>query len=131
MGSEFAYEDLGSQEVEKYGYTWLRDEAYNGRDCWVTERVPKDKRSGYSKQRVWTDKQYQQAVKIDFYDRKGELLKTFTLSAFKQFGKYWRPGVIEAKNHQTRKQSTLTWTARQFGVSPKAARFTKDQLTDW
>ena len=131
MGSEFAYEDLGSQEVEKYGYTWVQDETYNGRDCWVTERVPKDKRSGYSKQRVWTDKAYQQAVKIDFYDRKGELLKTFTLSGFEQFGKYWRPGVIEAENHQTRKRSTLTWTARTFGISPEASRFTKDKLTDW
>ena len=46
MGSEFACEDLGGQEVEKYGYTWLRDEEVNGRECWVTERVPKDKRSG-------------------------------------------------------------------------------------
>ena len=26
MGSEFAYEDLGSQEVDKYTYKWLRDE---------------------------------------------------------------------------------------------------------
>lgn len=25
MGSEFAFEDLGSQDVEKYSYRWLRD----------------------------------------------------------------------------------------------------------
>ncbi len=30
MGSEFAYEDLSSQEVEKYSYKFLRDEAING-----------------------------------------------------------------------------------------------------
>ena len=131
MGSEFAYEDLGSQEVEKYSYTWLRDERVDGRECWVMERVPKDSRSGYSKQVVWTDKAYHQAVKIDFYDRKGELLKTFTLSAFEAFGKYWRPGLIAAKNHQTKKQSTLAWTQRSFGIAPDAARFTKDKLEDW
>jgi len=28
MGSEFAYEDIASQEVEKYTYKWLRDEVY-------------------------------------------------------------------------------------------------------
>ena len=50
---------------------------------------------------MWTDHVYRQAVKIDFYDRKGELLKTFTLTGFEQFGKYWRPGLIEAQNHQT------------------------------
>ena len=26
MGSEFAYEDMTSQEIEKYSYRWLRDE---------------------------------------------------------------------------------------------------------
>ena len=30
MGSEFAYEDLSSQEVEKYTYRYLRDEVYEG-----------------------------------------------------------------------------------------------------
>ena len=36
MGSEFAYEDLGSQEVEKYRYRYLRDEPCgDGWQCWV------------------------------------------------------------------------------------------------
>ena len=30
MGSEFAYEDISSQEVEKYTYTYLRDEVIDG-----------------------------------------------------------------------------------------------------
>ena len=30
MGSEFAYEDITSQEVEKYTYKWLRDEPLDG-----------------------------------------------------------------------------------------------------
>ena len=32
MGSEFAYEDIASQEVEKYTYKYLRDESLNGID---------------------------------------------------------------------------------------------------
>jgi hypothetical protein len=43
MGSEFAYEDLSSQEVEKYTYKYLRDETCEGMDCFVIERVPEDK----------------------------------------------------------------------------------------
>jgi hypothetical protein len=35
MGSEFAYEDIANQEVEKYTYKWLRDEIYENRDCFV------------------------------------------------------------------------------------------------
>ena len=56
MGSEFAYEDITSEEVEKYTYKYIRDETYNDMECFVIERYPVDKRSGYSKQLVWIDK---------------------------------------------------------------------------
>ncbi|MGD8515231.1 MAG: outer membrane lipoprotein-sorting protein, partial [Granulosicoccaceae bacterium] len=46
MGSEFAYEDFASQEVEKYTYKYLRDEPCPGNDkgleCFVIERFPVD-----------------------------------------------------------------------------------------
>ena len=53
MGSEFAYEDISSQELEKYTYKYLRNEAYDGMDCFVVEYDPVDRKSGYSKQIVW------------------------------------------------------------------------------
>ncbi len=40
MGSEFAFEDLGSQEVEKYSYKYLRNEACGEWECYVIERYP-------------------------------------------------------------------------------------------
>src|SRR5210317_1773466 len=45
MGSEFAYEDLSSQEVEKYKYKYIKDEKVNGVDCFLIERYPVDKDS--------------------------------------------------------------------------------------
>ena len=131
MGSEFAYEDLGSQEVEKYTYKWLRDEKIDGRPSWVMERVPTDKRSGYSKQVYWVDQEYRQATKIDFFDRKGEILKTFTFEGYTQYGKYWRPTKIEAVNHQTKKRSRLTWQGRKLGTAPPKDAFSKDALEDF
>ena len=38
VGSEFAYEDLTSQELDKYTYNWLRDEDLNGKPVYVIER---------------------------------------------------------------------------------------------
>ncbi len=131
MGSEFAYEDLGSQEVEKYTYKWLRDETVQTRAHWVMERYPVDKRSGYSKQLVWIDQEWRQPTKIDFYDRKGELLKTFSFSQYVQFGKYWRANYIEAVNHQTRKKSELRWADRKLGEKAEPAEFSKDALQDF
>ena len=56
MGSEFSYEDLGSQEVEKFKHKFIKDGKFKGRDVWITERVPVDPESGYSKQVSIVDK---------------------------------------------------------------------------
>ena len=53
MGSEFAYEDMGTQEVEKYTYRYLRDEPCGKLTCTVVERFPTNRRSGYTRQIVW------------------------------------------------------------------------------
>ena len=76
MGSEFAYEDLGSAEVEKYKFKFLKDDLLEGRKQWAIERVPVDERSGYSRQVMWMDHEFLQPARIEYYDRKGELLKT-------------------------------------------------------
>ena len=73
MGSEFAYEDLSSQEVEKYKYKYIKDDKVDGVDCFVIERYPVDKDSGYTKQQVWLDKDEYRVQKVDYYDRKGQL----------------------------------------------------------
>ena len=56
MGSEFAYEDISSQEIEKYTYKYIKDEVINGIDCFVIERYPAYKYSGYKRQLVWINK---------------------------------------------------------------------------
>lgn len=55
VGSEFAYEDLASQDVGKYTYRYLRDEACGKRQCFVVERFPGAKHSGYRRQVIWVD----------------------------------------------------------------------------
>ena len=45
MGSEFSYEDLGSQEIEKYKYKFLKDDSLKKAKVWVLERIPKIKRT--------------------------------------------------------------------------------------
>jgi len=115
MGSEFAFEDLGSQEIEKYSYKLLREEACGELQCFVVERVPAYKYSGYKRQNVWVDKEAYRVFKINFYDRKNELLKTLTSTDYQQFlGHYWRPGKMEMINHQNGKSTTLLWTEYAF-----------------
>lgn len=128
MGSEFAYEDISSQEIEKYTYKFIKDDTLNGRNIWVIERYPTNKKSGYSKQVAFIDKEYKNPLKIDYYDRKGELLKTSIFADYKKYGKFWRQNKIEMINHQTKKSSILTWTNREIGTPLSATTFHKNSL---
>jgi len=115
MGSEFAFEDLGSQEVEKYSYKYLRDEPCGDYQCFVIERIPAYKFSGYKRQHVWLDKKAYRLLKADYYDRKNELLKTLTASDYKQYLEhYWRAGKMEMINHLNGKSTTLEWNDYRF-----------------
>jgi outer membrane lipoprotein-sorting protein len=125
MGSTFAFEDLGSQEVEKYTYNYLRDEPCGDWVCHVVERFPAYEHSGYTREVVWLDSEAYRLVKVDYYDRKKALLKTLSASDFQQFlGHYWRPGKMNMENHQTGKSTLLEWSDYQFktGLSERDIR---------
>ncbi len=129
MGTEFAYEDISSQEVDKYNYKYLRDEEVNGHQTFVIERIPQYKKSGYKRQLVWLDQTMYQPIKIDFFDRKGQLLKTLTYYDYKQYlNKYWRADRMEMINHQTAKSTTLAWANYKFKTGLKDRDFDKNSL---
>ncbi len=129
MGSEFAYEDISSQEVAKYTYRWLRDEDYESKTTFVVELDPVDPNSGYTRQIVWYDQAEYIPVKVDYYDRKNVLLKTLTFSEYQQYlGKHWRPDRMEMINHQTGKSSDLLWTDYKFKTGLSSKDFTKNSL---
>lgn len=116
VGSEFSYEDLSSQEVEKYTYKYLGEEEVDGVPCFKVERYPVDPKSGYTRQIVWVDQERFIAMKLDFYDRKDSLLKTLVFRDYQQYlGKYWRADRMDMKNHQSGKATSLVWRDYVFG----------------
>ena len=129
MGSEFAFEDLGSQEIEKYSYKYLRDEPCGDWQCYVVERTPQYKHSGYTRQIVWGDKEKYRIVKVEFYDRKNSLLKTLTFSGYQEYlDHYWRPDEMFMENHQNGKSTLLQWTNYKFQTGLTSRDFNKNKL---
>ena len=129
MGSEFAYEDLASFELAKFEFNLLREESLQGEKCFVLEMTPTYEYSGYSKQIAWVDQQHYRVHRIEYYDRKGSLLKTLTQSAYQLYAEqYWRPLKMEMINHQTGKATLLTWENYQLKQGLDASEFTKNAL---
>jgi outer membrane lipoprotein-sorting protein len=129
MGSEFAYEDISSQEVEKYTYMFLRDDTLDGMEVFVFERYPVDTKSGYTRQIVWLDKEHYKERKIEFYDRKNSLLKTLLLTDYHQYlDQYWRAHDMHMENHQTGKSTLLLQSNYQYRTGLSDRDFDKNSL---
>jgi len=129
MGSEFAYEDITSQEVEKYTYKFIRDDKLDNIDVFIFERYPVDKKSGYTRQIVWMDKTEYIARKVEFFDRKNSPLKTLVFKDYNQYkDKFWRAGEMFMENHQTGKSTSLMQSNYNFGVELNSRDFDKNSL---
>ena len=140
MGSEFAYEDMSAQEVEKYTYRYLRDEPCaqaaganaplaEGLACAVYERFPTDAKSGYSRQEVWQDRDAARLWKVAYYDRKGDHLKTLTFGSYQQYlDQFWHAHEMEMVNHLTGKGTVLSWSDYQFRTDLDDGDFTQTGL---
>jgi hypothetical protein len=130
MGSELAYEDLASAEVERFGYRYLDEPRVDGRDSYRFERIPVDKNSGYGREVVWLDKEYQNPIRIEFYDRKQALLKIAVFSGYRRHDRFWRPTSITFESVQTKKKTILTFENRQLGIKLGAQGFDSSRLED-
>ena len=129
MGSEFAFEDLGSQEVEKYKYKFLGEEPCGEYECYKLERYPQYEGSGYTRHISWVDKAEYRVMKTEFYDRKDALLKTMDFVDYREYpGSYWRADRFEVVNHQTGKSTTLIWSNYDFETELDEKDFNQNAL---
>jgi hypothetical protein len=108
VGSEFTYEDLLSEDADRFDHRWLRDEPCNAALCYVVERRPRDPHSGYSKLLVWVDQAEYRPMKVEYFDRRERFEKTLTLAAYQRYlDRFWRAHELTMDNHLTGKRSVL------------------------
>jgi outer membrane lipoprotein-sorting protein len=129
MGSEFAFEDMTSFEIEKFSFNFVEEQTFEDRETWVVEQTPIDEYSGYTKQKVWIDKEYHYVVQVEFYDRKNDLLKTLNVSEYKRYNdKFWRAHRSEMYNQQTSKSTVLIINDIRFDTGLKESDFNSNKL---
>lgn len=130
VGSEFAYEDMVEQDPTNYTHIWQRDEACpNGAgQCHLLIRKPRHA-SSYLQQAVWIDKQALRYQVIQYYNRRGQLMKTLSMNGYRKYkGKFWRPSRMQMVNHLTGKSTRLDWKNYRFGIGLSASEFTQDAM---
>lgn len=129
VGSELSFEDLASNKHYKYKQKLLNDDVLNGQKCWVIERYPLNKHSGYSRQVVWVSQSNIQNQRIDYYDRKNVLYKTAFFKEYKKYNdKFWRPHKITVNNVQNNKSTEMTVSKIDINRGLNKKTFTKNAL---
>ncbi len=129
MASEFAYEDISGNTLDKFEYKLIGEETYNGKPCYIVERTPTYRNSGYTKIKSWFEKDTHLLVRSEYTDRKKSLLKVLTLEDYQQYetGTY-RANTMRMENLQTKKKSVLKFEERQLKVGLDEKTFNKRSL---
>jgi hypothetical protein len=129
VGSEFAFEDFTAIELNKFDYRYVGDELCGDLVCDVIERTPRYENSGYTKQVSWVDQKDFQLRKVEFYDRRGDLLKVLELGDYRNYDGIWRAHLLSMTNVQTKKQTDLVYGDFSFGVGVSENDFVKGRLS--
>ncbi|MDY6916157.1 MAG: outer membrane lipoprotein-sorting protein, partial [Candidatus Cloacimonadota bacterium] len=79
----------------------LRQEKFNGEDCYVVESLPKKEDYMYSKTITWVVKDKWIGQKREFYDEDGDLLKILQVEEVKLIKDCWIITNSKMHNRQT------------------------------
>lgn len=100
LGSELSYEDMGGSQGVQFDSKVIRTETKGATKVAVIESTPKAGESAYSKIVSWVPLDKYVVTKVDYYDKRGKLLKTALFANYKQFSGTWRATKMQIKNVQ-------------------------------
>ncbi len=129
VGSEFAFEDFTAIELNKFSYTYVGEVPCGDLTCDVLERTPRYENSGYTKQISWVDQADYQIRKVEFYDRRGDLLKVLELKDYRNYDGIWRAHTLSMSNVQTNKQTDFLYGDYTFDNGLAENDFVKGRLS--
>lgn len=123
LSSEFAFEDMMLQELDKFSYRLEGLEPCGEARCYQVERRPVDPYSGYTRQVVWLESDSLRVERIDYFDRGNRPLKVLKVSGYRLYGeRFWKAERMQMENLQTGKSTELLWRDYRFGVGLLADR---------
>lgn len=117
----------GDQEVDEDEHKLIRVENQDGIKFYVVEAIPKKKDYIYRRKPSWVHAQDWTVPKIEFYDRKGQLLKIMRTEWMQVDGIWtWKRTVVENQQSGHRTEIDLSDVKMNQGLDD--SRFTERSL---
>ena len=134
FGSEFTTEDMESGKTEEYEYKILQEGAYSAKQVWVIEAKPKPirlKKTNYSRVLIWVDKERLLALKVQAYDKRGNLHKRTIFKRFEKIQDVWLARDLTIYNLKIKRLSNMKTEKIALNISIDDDFLTKRSLTDF
>jgi outer membrane lipoprotein-sorting protein len=128
-GTDFTFEDIRSEDFEAYDYAKAGEEVVDRQSCWVIEATPKEgTTSGYSKRRIFVEKERVLIRKIEFFDTRDRMQKTLELRKFEQIDGHWRAAQSMMEDHLRGTKTVWRFDTREINPGLPDSAFTPRAL---
>ena len=99
-GTDFSYEDISGRKLEDYTYQLIEEEViYNTKECYLLASYPSEKDAKFPKIISWVTKDTFVVIKAEYYNRRGELEKTYRVDKLEKIDEIWTPLEFQMENH--------------------------------
>lgn len=127
VGSDFTYEDVSGREVGDEIHTLLGETELDGRPVYRIESVPKAK-VDYVRRLSWVDQERWLPLKEEYYDSRGELLRTFTADQVREVDGHWTVTHRTMRDAQSGHQTEVVYDEVGYDVGLDADLFSERYL---
>jgi len=128
VGSDFTYEDISGRDLEDDTHTIVKEEKVGARDSYVIKSTPKAGDVDYSYKLSWIDKASFLPLKEEYYDKKGEMYKTFSADEIQDVKAF--PTVMKRtmKNLQSGHKTEVTFLKADYNIGIEDNLFSERYL---
>lgn len=128
MGSTFTYEDIRrlmgevGQAADQFSFSLAKEEIINGRQCYAIEvrlNPAKKPNTRYGLRKFYREKKSPAFVRVEYFDKNGQLIKIQNNSAISYLKGLWRPTLVEMYEPKSETTTVLYWTEMKVGLDER------------
>ena len=125
VGSDFTYEDVSGRDLADDAHELAKEEALEGKECFVVKSTPKAESASYGYKISWIDKGTYLPMKEEYYDRSGAMVRVFTaeeVQVVKGFPTITRRTM---KNLQSGHRTEVSYVSQDYNVGLEDSLFSE------
>ena len=125
VGSDFTYEDVSGRDLADDVHELVREEALNGKECFVIKSTPKADSASYGDKLSWIDKATYLPMQEEYYDRSGATVRVFTADAVQEVKGFPTITKRTMKNLQSGHRTEVSYVSQDYNVGLEDSLFSE------